>query len=150
ASMDEMLNDAFRINAEIGAEDPRGAKSPEKVPELVRRVWQDREDGKIEPWVGVPCPQKRWVRQYQLLARIDAKAAPFASLLLDHLRDQHTLRCQHGATFALDVRAMQRAQTIPGWSWRRYEQGKRLLIRAGFIEMVTPFVNAVEGRVAAQ
>jgi hypothetical protein len=150
SSEEELLEGAFEINEKIGQEDPRGPLVVDEVMETARTVWRDREIGKIEQWIGVKGKSKRRRIEFDLLNRIDPKAAPLAWVLLERLRDEHSVRCHRGETFALDVKAMARAQTIPRWSWRQYDRARKLLLRAGLIEMVSVFTQTADGRVAAQ
>jgi Bifunctional DNA primase/polymerase, N-terminal len=144
----ELLECAFKINEKIGQGDPRGPLALEEV-ETARSVWRDREIGKIEQWIGVKGKSKRRRIEFNLLNSIDPKAAPLAWVLLERLRDEHSARCRLGETFALDVKAMARAQTIPGWSWRQYDRARKLLLKVGLIEMVSEFTQTADGRVAA-
>ena len=45
---------------------------------------------------------------------------------------------------------MERAQVIPGWTWRKYGRARDLLLKAGLIELVHGFVDTADGRLAAQ
>jgi hypothetical protein len=150
SSEDELLHHAFRINNKIGGADSRGPLVVEQVMEIVRTVWRDREIGNIENWAGAASRHKRRRAKFDLLNSIDAKGAPLAFVLLERLRDEHSARCRRGETFSLDVRAMARAQVIPGWSWRNYDRARKLLLRAGLLQMVSQFVQTADGRVAAQ
>jgi len=150
SSESELLEQAFKINNEIGRSDPRGPRTADQVMAVARAVWRDREIGKIEEWIGVKSKRKPRRIEFDLLNSIDPKAAPLAWVLLDRLRDEHSARCRRGETFALTVKAMARAQIIPGWSWRQYYRASKLLLAAGLIEMVTEFTQSGEGRLAAQ
>jgi hypothetical protein len=146
----ELLERAFKINEEIGRTDQRGPRTADQVMETVRTVWHDRESGKIEKLAGVESKSKRRRIEFDLLNSIDPKTAPLALVLLDRLRDEHSARCRRGDTFALTVRSMARAQVIPGWGWSKYDRARKLLLRAGLIEMVSQSFQAADGRSAAQ
>jgi hypothetical protein len=150
SSETELLEHAFKINDEIGSADARGPRTADQVMETVRTVWQDRESGKIESWAGAESKSKRRRMEFDLLNSIDPKTAPLALVLLDRLRDEHSARCRRGDTFALTVRSMARAQVIPGWGWSKYDRARKLLLKAGLIEMVSQSIQAADGRGAAQ
>ena len=82
-----------------------------------------------------PAPRNRIVHS------IDSEDAPFVYRLLNILRDEHAARRQRGETFTLSVKSMERAQVIPGWSWRKYGTARDLLPIAGLIELVHGFVK---------
>jgi hypothetical protein len=136
-SLPKLLEQALKINEEIGAADLRGPRTTEEVMEVVQAVWRDREIGKIEQWTGVESKDKRRRRELDLLSGLDPKAAPLAYVLLDRPRDEHSARCRRGETFALTVKSMARDQVISGWGWRKYDRARKLLLRAGLLEMVS-------------
>jgi hypothetical protein len=98
----------------------------------------------------VESRDKRQRILFDLLNSIDSKAAPQAHVLIHRLLDEHSARCRSGETFALSVRAMAGAQVIPGWSWRRYDRARKLLLTAGLIQVVSEYAATADGRVAAQ
>src|SRR5262245_53207856 len=146
----ELTVAACAIAEEIGCANPRGQLGPDEVLEVARTVWRDREHGEIEDWGGIESREKRRRREIELLHSIDPEDAPLAYTLLDVLRDEHAARCRRGETFALSVKAMERAGVIPGWSWRKYGRARDLLLKAGLIELVHGFVDTAAGRLAAQ
>jgi len=150
ASEVELMAAAWEIAQQIGGADPRGQLDTDEVLEVVRAVWPDRENGKIENWGGIESREKRRRREIALLHSIDSGDAPLAYTLLDVLRDEHAARCQRGETFALSVKSMERAQVIPGWTWRKYGRARDLLLKAGLIELVHGFVDTADGRLPAQ
>jgi len=150
SSDSELLEQAFKINNEIGRSDPRGPRTADQVMAVARAVWRDRETGKIEKWSGVPSSDKHRRILAERLSLLDPKAAPLAYMLLERLVDEHGARCRCGGTFALSVRAMAEAQVIPGWSWRQYSRARNLLLIAGLIDRVSKFIDTADGRVAAQ
>jgi hypothetical protein len=150
ASEAELLERALKINGEIGSADPRGARTTDQVMENVLTVWQDRESGKIERWAGAKSKSKRRRVEFDLLNSIDPNTAPLALVLLHRLRDEHSARCRRGETFALTVRSMAQAQVIPGWGWSKYDRARKLLLKAGLIEMVSQSIQTPDGRGAAQ
>src|SRR5262249_50241017 len=109
-----------------GREDPCGPRTADQVMAVVRAVWRDREIGKIEKWSGAPSRDKHHRIVAERLSRLDPKAAPLAYMLIELLVDEHAARCRSGdtETFALSVRAMAKAQVIPGWSWRQHSHAR--------------------------
>lgn len=56
-----------------------------------------------------------------------------AFVLLYKLRGEHGDRCRRGGTFALMVKSMVRAESLPGWTRERYKKSITVLLDAGFI-----------------
>lgn len=66
------------------------------------------------------------------LRRLEERGSDAVALTL-HLRLEHGGRMSRGETFALDTRAMERDQTIAGWSRSRYRRAIGRLVAAGII-----------------
>ena len=114
------------------------------------QVWKDAQDGRFENWVGREGVARSKVSEIDELARLSARGAPDAFMLLMRLRVAHSARCRRGETFSITPKAMARDDTIPSWDWKRYARARDLLLLAGFIERVATFRNTRDGRMPAQ
>jgi hypothetical protein len=104
--------------------------SSAKVRHAVRNVWEIHANGQNYLALGsalvIPRPHMRAILQHE--HNSDA-------LLLYHvLRDAHWNR----STFVVVPEAMERANTIPGWSDRRYRIARDALIELGILEVIEP------------
>jgi len=78
------------------------------------------------------------------------RAGSDAMMLLARLQMEHSARFKRGETFAVSVRAMALAGTVPGWTEGRLRQARDLLLALGHLICVNPASNGPHGRIAAQ
>jgi hypothetical protein len=143
ADFDELLCIARQIAA--------GYTPPLNDAEATQRakaVWRDVEAGAIGPMHGSAS-------QVRLPSASVADLTPFrygadALMMLAYLQIQHGARAKRGETFAVSVRAMAQAGSLPGWTEGRLRRARDLLIKRGHLIRVTPTSNGPVGRIAAQ
>ena len=112
-------------------------------------VWRDWEAGKLVRWQG-----SRSVAAIDAEQVKDLVAEPHggdAVALLMLLRAEHQARIVlRGETFALNVKAMVKAETMPSWTLERYRNAISTLLRKGYLQKAEEAHNSRRGRVAAQ
>lgn len=108
----------------------------EEVLEVCRSVLADSDKGKLVRTLGLraiavsDADEIRWLtKEYQ-----NGDAALTLLLLF---RAEHTARCLRGETFAICIEAMVNAETLGGWSARRYRDARDVLLSLGLIELVS-------------
>lgn len=125
------------------------APLPEK--EVLARaaaVWRDQEIGKLERWHSLPAVARTNAKEIRDVCG-GGKNGGDAFTLLMLLRAEHLVRVLRSETFSLDVKAMSASGTLP-WTIERFRNAIQVLIRNGYIQMVTPYKNTKMGRVPAQ
>jgi hypothetical protein len=86
------------------------------------------------------------VEDVRTLARASSRRGGSAYALLDELRDIFGA----GETFTLTPKVMARRGVLPGWTRERYENARDVLLRTGYIELVSAFAMTLKGPVAAR
>src|SRR6185295_2093187 len=145
----ELLDVAHHATANF-AERGLDMLDPEIVVKRARAVWDDAQAGKLEAWCGREGMARASASELDELSRLDPKNAPDAFFLFMRFRLDHSARCRRGETFNITPKAMERADVIPGWHWKRYARGRDILVQAGFIERVASFRMTADGREGAQ
>jgi hypothetical protein len=143
-TFDELLDVARTIN-----EDFLPPLDDAEVVKRTRAVWNDVQSGKLERWVGCKAVARITKDEISQLCAADRNGADAIALLMT-LRAEHGARCRRGETFCIVAEAMQRAQTIPGWHWKRIARARDLLLQVGLIELVSPHTLTPGGRLPAQ
>ena len=146
---DGFLEEAKRQNPEVARIAGKPALSEGEVYEVACAVWADFKRGKLVPFHGTRGRANMPDEEIDLLAELDLDHASDAFMLLARLRNKHSARCERGETFAICPDAMARDGTIQGWSRKKYERARDLLIEAGLVLRVTDFAfKAGRGRSA--
>jgi hypothetical protein len=120
-----------------------------EVLKRTRAVWKDAEAGKIQLWVGKSAVARSTDSEIDELCALGRNGSD-AYMLLMKLRMAHGARCARGETFRIMTEAMQTAQTLPGWHWKRIAAARDLLLEGGFIRLVTPHKSTGTGWLPAQ
>jgi hypothetical protein len=100
------------------------------------QVWRDVEVGKLEMWVGRKAVAHTREAEIKQLAAAGRNGGD-ALMLLMLLQTAHGARCSRRETFHICTRAMEDAQTLPGWNRKRYAAARDLLLETGHIVLVS-------------
>jgi len=149
-SIEELIDVARTWNLEHL---PKIGRQPLEDTEVLARagvVFRDFEAGQLERWHGKRSRVVTGLDEFDRLSSFGADGSKLALPLLMKLRGEHSARTKRGETFSLNQMAMVRDQTIPGWSRYDYEKARTILLKAGFIEMVSEFKMTKDGRQGAQ
>lgn len=111
-------------------------------------VWRDLEVGKLERWHSSPSIVRTNDKEIRDICSKGKNGGDGLALLL-LLRAKHQARVNRGETFALDAKAMSAHQSLP-WTIERFRNAIRLLLEAGYIELLSSYKNTKQGRVAAR
>jgi hypothetical protein len=101
-----------------------------EVVKTARSAWRYQEESRN--WVGSAARLVVTKTGLLELAALGADALLLACLL----RLEHGARMARSETFALDTRAMESADTIPGWSRSRYQRTIKALLEASALTRV--------------
>jgi Bifunctional DNA primase/polymerase, N-terminal len=118
-----------------------------EVIEIATHVWKDKANGEIKPWARRPSVRTD-VDELARLNRHGAKSGD-ALMLLMKLRTLHSRGNARGESFPISAQAMADAQVLDGWSRRRIENARRILLNEGFVRLVSAFKVTAAGRRAA-
>jgi len=109
------------------------------VVEVCNAVWYDFKRGNLTPYHRTRGRANMADEEIDLLTEIDSDHAGDAFMMLARLRNKHSARCKRGETFVICPDAMARDGTIKGWSRKKIERARDLLIEAGLILRVIDF-----------
>lgn len=122
----------------------------DEVMKMVRAIWKDRQSGKLECFHGRRATVKVVMSEMDVLSAHGKEGTTLAFPLLVKLRGEHSGRMARGETFALNQGAMVREQTMPGWTRYDYEKARKVLLAAGFVQIVEDGRNSRTGRVSTR
>ena len=147
-TLDEVLDKACTLCAEL-EENGFPPLDHSEVLKTATKVWRDVAAGNIQPrsqWRG----SARSIRSaIDHLCHLDKRGADAVVLLLK-LQAEHMARCRRGETFCITPVAMAEHQVIPQWTRERYEKARNLLVKAGWVTVVSAFKQTRGGRKPAQ
>jgi hypothetical protein len=148
-TFNELLDKARTANSEL----PNWGHEPlddATVIDRARKVWTDRETGKLEKWIGNTGIARIRKSEILALSSLDPKGAGDAVALLTILRIAHGARCRRGETFCITPHSMAHHDVIPGWARQRYMRARNLLIEGKLLEKVSSFQFKRNGRHGAR
>jgi hypothetical protein len=119
--------------------------------EVVRRsntVWNDRQAGTLERWVGREAKARVGKDELKHLCSFGSHGGDAVALLL-LLRGDHTARVRRGETFAISCKAMAKAKSLD-WSVRRFSAARDVLLAAGYIKVVSSGRNSRTGHTSTK
>jgi hypothetical protein len=143
-TFDELLDVARTINDDFSP-----PLSDAEVMTRARQVWKDVQAAKLRAWVGCEAVARCTKAEITRLNGMGRNGADALNLLM-LLRMEHEARCRRGETFCIAAEAMQAAQVIPGWNWKRITRARNVLLKVGLVELASARTQTRNGRLPAQ